>query len=498
MKRILCFLLAILVMLSLCATALAAEADTSQPTGDVSTAEPEDEPTPDSEDEPTPQPEAAVTLTIDSQHAYEGMEKAYKNGYTPTVSGKTAILVLPLTADGALKDDEVTAALNLGETTDSPFVYKNYEKTFKLEEKQIRNSKQKQTIYYIRFDLALTAQRYNGVYPVVVNLTAHDMAGNAIIQSFTTYVTIRNGKDPNAGENEPIISEPSVEKPTSSPVVLVTGYTVKPGTVVAGKDFSVDVTLFNTSRKKSVQNMVVTVSCANSGFTLKNESSTIFVDKLGKEESTTLTLSYETALNTEPGQYAIDLAMRYDDPDAQTLSSSGTINIAVRQTQRVELTMPTISKTVTAGDTIPLSFQVLNLGRSKVYNVRCDVSGFGLLPTSTAFVGDMEPGSEGNADMNLFVGTKDLSEGYTGSDLYGATEGTVILTYEDDAGKEFTQEFSFRITIQEPAVLTKEEEKAPAKPASQWWISVILVAGMLLAVLGGIAFIRWRRSHETV
>lgn len=499
MKRWLCVLLTVAMIFCMTTPVFAAESDSSEPVGDVSVTEPVTEPEMEVEKEPEPptEQETIVTLAIDSKNAYEGMKKAYQKGYSPTVSGKTAVLVLPLMANGLLQDDSVTASLDLGTTENSPFVYKNYEKTFKLTKKKVNGSKRTNSIYYIRFDLALTAQRYNGIYPVVVNLSAHDVAGNAISQSYTTYITIANGKDPNA-EGEPMPEPPAEEKPTSSPIVLVTGYSIKPATVMAGSEFSVDVTLFNTSKSKSVQNMTVNASCQSEAFTLKNDSDTIYISKVGINESKTVTLTYQTALNTEPKQYAIDLAMSYDDPNAVTLSSSGTVYVTVKQSQRVELTMPTISKELTAGDTIPLSFQVLNLGRSKVYNVRCDVEGYGLLPTSTAFIGDMEAGTEGNATLNLFVGTKDLSVGYTGTEQYGSTTGTVTLTYEDEEGKEAHEEFSFHTTIVEPVIVKREAEQPQKKPASQWWISVIMVGAVILLTLSGILVYRWRKNNERV
>lgn len=444
--------------------------------------------------------DSTVTLSIENQNAYEGMEKAYKNGYTPTVSGSTAVLVLPLTADGELKNNRLTASLELGDTASSPFVYKNYEKSFSLEKKTVNGSKTTHEIYYVRFDLSLSADRYNGVYPVVINITAQDSAGNAVSQSFTTYVTIKNGKDPNASEEVdiPEPDEPEVETPTSSPIVLVTGYVLNPGTVTAGGEFSVDVTLYNTSNIKSVQNMVVTASCESQDFTLKNDSNTFYISKLGKEDSTILTLTYKTSLNTAEGQYTINLNMSYDDPEAVTLSSSGVISVPVIQAQRVEMTMPQISGSVTAGDTLPLNFQVLNLGRSMVYNVRCEVSGYGLLPTSTAFVGDMEPGTEGNASLNLFIGTKDLSESYTGTEQYGSTTGTITLTYEDAAGEEYTKEYTFETTIEKPVVAAPEVEQTPVKRAGQWWISIAVCGAMLILVAGGAVYFRWKKAHEAV
>lgn len=448
------------------------------------------------------EPEKTALLSVDNQNIYEGMERAYKSGYTPTVTDKEAVIVLPLTAEGELKDNRLTASLDLGDVSASPFVYKNYQKDFTLEEKEINGTQQKKEVYYVRFDLALSSERSNGIYPVVIQISAADAGGAAISQSFTTYVTIANGKS-QSGEG---ISQGdgggslggTEAKPTSAPIVLVSGYTVNPGTVTAGEPFSVDVTLYNTSNKKAVQNMVVTVSMESPDFTLTNDSNTFYIARLGTEESTTLTLTYDTNLNAADGQYTISLAMSYDDLDATTLTSSGEISVSLKQKLRVELTMPAISSTVKAGDTLPLEFQFLNLGRSKVYNVRCDVSGYGLKATSTAFMGDMEPGTGGTASLNLFISSKDMSEGYTGTEKYGNTEGTVTLTYEDAAGEEYTQEYPFQTKIEEPVVPSSGDNQEEEKPAGQWWISVAVLLGILAAAVLGFFLKHRRAGHETV
>lgn len=445
------------------------------------------------------EPENAAILSVDNQNIYEGMERAYKSGYTPTVTDKEAVIVLPLTAEGELKDNRLTASLDLGDVSASPFVYKNYQKDFTLEEKEINGTKQKKEVYYVRFDLALSSERSNGIYPVVIQISAADAGGAAISQSFTTYVTIANGKSQSGEEGISQSDGGDTEaKPTSAPIVLVSGYAVNQGTVTAGEPFSVDVTLYNTSNKKAVQNMVVTVSMESLDFTLTNDSNTFYIARLGTEESATLTLTYDTNLNAADGQYTISLAMSYDDPDATTLNSSGEISVSLKQKLRVELTMPAISSTVKAGDTLPLEFQFLNLGRSKVYNVRCDVSGYGLKATSTAFMGDMEPGTGGTASLNLFISSKDMSEGYTGTEKYGNTEGTVTLTYEDAAGEEYTQEYPFQTKIEEPVAPSSGSNQEEEKPAGQWWISVAVLLGILAAAVLGFFLKHRRAGHETV
>lgn len=178
--------------------------------------------------------------------------------------------------------------------------------------------------------------------------------------------------------------------------------------------------------QKSVQNLVATVNVPSADIELKNDSNTIFVGKIGTQKTTDLTLKFHVSKSTADGNYPIEIAMSYDDPKATTFSSTGNFVVTVEQPLDVKLTMSNIEKNVTVGDTIPLTFQVLNLGRSTVYNVRCDVTGDGLSQTKTAFIGNMESGTAGEGEMNLFITTLE------GGSRYGETTGTVTLTYEDD------------------------------------------------------------------
>lgn len=439
---------------------------------------------PDTKETETDSPQApAVRLSIDNENVYEGMASAYDHGYTPTVADDQATVILPLMADGRLKEDRLTAEVDLGSTERSSFVYKNYEKSFKLTDEPVNGTSEKKSVFYIRFDLSLAKDRYNGVYPVTIHVTGKDEWNQEIDQNFTAYVTIQDGADPNAVD-EPIAEpEETPASPTSAPVVLVTGCEISPNKVEAGSAFTAVVTLKNTSTIKYVQNMVITVTEPGADFTLLDDSNTIYLEKLGSDETTELTLDFATSPNTAEGKYKIELAMSYDDPDAVTLSSAGSFDVNIIQTPDVQLTVPSLAGTVTAGDTIPLDFQVMNLGRSGVYNVRCDVSGDGLLPVNTAFIGNMEAGSEGTASLQLFIGAKTMSEGYTGTDPYGETTGTITLSYEDGAGEVYSQAFIFETTIEAPAAAVVYHDEEEERPSGQWWLAVLILGGM--AVLTG-------------
>lgn len=494
--------------------------------------------------------DTAVAVCIDNQNVYEGMESAYNKGYQPVCENGKVTLVLPLMCSGKMKQDKITASVDLGDTKDSPFVFRNYEKDFLCKPEYINGTEETKEIYLVSFTFDLSGSRINGIYPVIINASGEDENGNEIQKAFKNYVTITdgidkkeksqnddktvegsqetaaevnsndkdveivNGNDGTAGditaENDALngentendddmdgslddttkaaepwdaagLSEPaaggedgaSEETTESAPVILVEKSVVSTGTAKAGEDFDVTVTLKNTSKTKSVQNMVASITVPSADFELKNNSNTIFIDKLGAEKTTDLSLTFHVGKSTVDGNYPIEVALSYDDSKANTLSSAGTFVVTVEQPLNVKLTMPAIAADLTAGDTVPLSFQVMNLGRSTVYNVRCDVTGDGLVQTKTAFVGNMESGNDGEGDSNIFVSPME------GENQYGKTTGTVTLTYEDAFGNEHSQEFTFDTSISKKQD-DSSKDGGTEKRAMQWWVSIAVISAIIV------------------
>ncbi len=435
--------------------------------------------------------ETAVRLTIDNAHVYSGMDKAYQDGYTPTVENGVAKIVLPLLANGELSGSKITVTPGLGDTSSSPFVFKNYEKTVPLQDNPVGDGTTTVSSYLVVLELALSANRVNGVYPVMVGIQAQSGTGSAISASFTCYVTICDGKDPNADSSAE--SSPAAQ---SQPKVIVSGYNVSASPVEAGSEFSVAVTLRNTSEKRSVKNMTVTVTCESMNFVLLNESNVFYIKSLGKGETEEIELRYRTDLETPPQRYVISIAMEYDNSDAQTLASSGTVLVEVAQPLRVELQTPKVAEQVNAGDTMSLSFQVMNLGRCAIYNVRVELEAPGMIPTSTAFIGNMEAGTSATSEMDVFIGTRNMTGSGDGEEKYGPSSGNFILTYEDEKGAEYTQEAEFYTTIEEPVIAASSNtEPEETEKASQWWISV-LIGGLAVASLTVFVVIRGKRKGK--
>ena len=445
--------------------------------------------------------EASVSLALDNENVYEGMDKAYKDGYLPIVENGVLTLVIPLIADGELKDDKIVVTPNLGDPNSSPFEYKNYQKTFYLSSNQVNRRDDAETVEYVEsylvcFDFSLKADRNNGTYSILLSVQARGENGALVQQSFTCYVTITDGVVTDASTAAPVAVSSGfaggteTKTPESQPKVLIKNYSVSDSPVTAGDEVTVVATLWNTSETRSIQNMVVTVSCDSSNFVLKNESSTFYIGDLEAGGSTDIEIKYSTDLETPAQRYSIRLAMEYDNSDAVTLSSSGAVMVEVAQAIKVELSPYRMASEVNSGEMIQMAFQVMNLGRGPVYNVRLELDVPGLNPVGTAFIGNMEAGTSADTSLNVFVSMKDEEE------RYGFTSGILRLIYEDVSGQEYVQETSIATTIKElviSAVADDGEELETAERASQWWISLV-IGGAVIVGLTAVAL--WQKRAK--
>lgn len=432
-----------------------------------------------------------TVLEIDSSHIYSGMDMAYEDGYLPRISGGVMKIVLPLKCSGALWDDKLDTSISLDTSTSSPFVVENFRKTFYLESVTPKNNSESQEIYLVTYDIQLSDERRNGTYPVAISTAGFDASGNAVNTTFTLYITITDGKIEK-------IAQPVVDTPTAEPVVYISKTVLEPETAQAGDSFTMTVTLKNSITTKSIRNMLVTVDTGNVLIDLEEDSNIFPIEKIDRGGEVELTLHFSTEPAIPSGKYPISFSFKYDSSKTLNLSSNGSTVVEIQQPANMELVMPRFSDSVSVGETVPVSFQVMNMGRSSMYNVRCTVSGYGLVPSNTGYIGTMEAGTSKTTKVELYIIALNASAGNENGPQYGNTTGTVTLIYEDETGQEYSQEATFDTTVNRPVVQlpqnNTEEEKAEQR-VSSWWVSVSILGGVILAAVGTILFIREKKRR---
>lgn len=436
-------------------------------------------------------PEIPTVLEIDSSHIYSGMDTAYEDGYLPRIEDGIMHIVLPLRCSGALWDNKLDAAVSLDSSASSPFVVENLQKTFYLESIIPENRTEPRDIYLVSFDILLAEGRRNGTYPVTINASGFDYKGSPIKTAFTLYITITDGK-----VDKPVV--PQVDTPTAEPVVYISKTVIEPEAIQAGESFTMTVTLKNSITTKFVRNMLVTVDTGNVQIDLEEDSNIFSVDRIDAGGAVELTVHFSTDTSLPSGKYPITFSFKYDSSKTLNLSSTGASVVEIKQPANMELVMQRFSTSVSAGETVPMSFQVMNMGRSAMYNVRCVVSGYGFAPSNTGYIGTMVAGTSANTKVDLYIIPLNASEGNENGPQYGQTTGTVTLIYEDEAGQEYRQETTFDTMVNRPVVELPEnntEDEEEERRVGSWWISISILGLLILAAVG-LLFLKARKERR--
>lgn len=144
MKRLICFLLTLLLVLSLSVTAFAAE------------------------------------FEIDQHATIDGMTRSWYQGYEPTISYHTMTLCLPIRAESY--EGDITVSIALDDT--NVFLLTS-------EPKEVTVSP-KDGIYPVKLSLALERYRQNGDFPATITIKGTDGAGKEIVETIPYVIRIRD------------------------------------------------------------------------------------------------------------------------------------------------------------------------------------------------------------------------------------------------------------------------------------------------------------------
>ena len=423
--------------------------------------------TPNPTPEPTPQPTPVVEqLIIDSWSLYDGMDKTYQQGYVPRIVNGCCYIIFPLI--GETYDGKVTVTADLGATADSPFVFGNYSQTAAGWGR-----------YVFMLEIPLVKGRINGSYPVTLRADYLDVLGQQKQQSFTLYVTVTDGKNPPDPNDVP---KQEVEKPE----LFISACEITPDTVGGDGEFSVNVKIDNIGsiRARSVR---LTYGSEAEGILPYDTNNAILLDNIASGEGAEAAFKMRTTKDVIAGSRAFFITLDYVDLYGGVYTA--TRQFLVNVTQPAEMTYDSISlpKSVTAGETFTLPANVFNIGKSPLRNVTVNLTGAGLFPTSSVFLGDIQPGQAGYGEMKVFVGMLSMTEGYTES--YGKTSAVYTVTYMDDAGEVHTAEQQLSTEIKQPILDgEKQAEEEQKRAMSQWWISA-LAAFAVIAIIVAITVV---------
>lgn len=269
----------------------------------------------------------------------------------------------------------------------------------------------------------------------------------------------------------------SGETPTFAPKMIVQSCETSKDAILAGDEIDLDIILLNTSKTEKVRNMTVTVSEESEYLSLLSDTDTVYVDSVLAGKTCVASYTCKIQAAAPGGQYELSVAMDYADARGNAQSTVGKVRMTVGQPVRIQFDPLILDSEVQVADVVTAELQAMNLGRTKVHNVRAVIEADGLMPEGTLFIGDMEPGTTASGSVNVSV--TGLSKGPA---LYGESKGTVTMFYEDEEGNGYEETMNFVTSIQSPFSDTPQE--ADDEPG-QWWVIMAVIGSLLVLMLAG-------------
>ena len=395
-----------------------------------------------------------VTFTIDERNLYDGMEKTYAQGYSPTVNNGIVTIVLPLLASGEIAGESIIAKPKLDGISDSPFIFGNYQKTVMLTAHTVNGGTGSVNCYYVRFDLSLSSDRKNGIYAVPISIAGRDSNGIDFLQDFTASVTISDGKsDPTATAVQAVTYGNGSSGPTASkPVLTVTECILSGESVECGETFRADLTGKNEG-KRTAHNVKVTIVSDDENIVLSNSYSAEYLRSLPANEDAPFSFEMNVYPLASDGLHKMTVTLAYERTDNIAYADTAIFYINVIQPivfVHDEIFLPD-KAAVDESFTIPLA--CYNPGKATICNVQYKLEVPGLL-AGACYLGNLQP--QAAANQNMSVRTTTISE----ETPYGITQGKCTISYESQNGEKLQEVVALSIEIAEP-ILTAPESENP-------------------------------------
>ena len=310
------------------------------------------------------------------------------------------------------------------------------------------------------FKLKAAPDAESGLISATVSGEYESKSGQSF--SFSSNITLETEKKAAAVKTET----------DSSPKLMVTAYQTEKGYLSPEGKTTLSVTVSNMSKTAAVRNIKLTLS---------DESGEIRPEGLGTAYIETLTAgkSYEWKQNivvsntAAVGTHRLTVTAEYEDKNGASFSASDTLNVDVRQIAKLDFDGAKLSVKSYQGETQSVTLNLMNTGKSTLYNCKIDFAVKGLDSGGSVFVGEIAPGENKSGTGNLRVS----------QDLLGKTEGEIIITCEDSFGESYEKTAKVSTVIEKKPEKTEDEETGEKKKNNLWWL--FLLIGVLVGGSSG-------------
>lgn len=250
----------------------------------------------------------------------------------------------------------------------------------------------------------------------------------------------------------------------SAPRLMVTEYALSEESLSPEKTAVLKVTFKNYSSKKAIYNIKLSLADP-SGEIITTGMPTKYVNAVYAGSTYVWEIELKAVNTASIGQHDLQITAEYEDKNYSSYSSSDILRIDVRQSVKLSYSGAVLPKKVIQGDTQTVTVDLMNTGKSRIYNCTLDFNIEGMQSGGSVFVGNIEPATNAQGSANLRVD----------SNILGEVTGKITISYEDDYGKVYKETVEVSTVIEEKVEQISEltnkedEDKNPL-----WWLFILI------------------------
>jgi len=344
----------------------------------------------------------------------------------------------------------------------------------------------------VSFTFAATSNAATRNYPIGITIEYFDGEVNepdAERISFSHYfgVNISNPDDDDDDQR-------------NMPRIIISDYSSNPMIVTAGEMFDLNMTFFNTHSNRTISNIRITLTAQERDqerganiFSPVNASNTLFVASIPPGGTVSRAIRFFTVPDAQPQNYTIAVNFEYEDDQGNPLSSTELIGINVSQPPRLETSRIEIPPMGTVGQPVFVDFELYNVGRVSINNLRVTVDGdFRIDGNASTWFGNFDQGDFERFSTIFFPNSP------------GMLTGIITIEYESATGDRYSIPHEFTMEIMDMPMVDfpddgwgfDEREMEGGGGGNTWIFIAAGIAAVAVVGVAGVIFIIRKRKKE--
>lgn len=277
-------------------------------------------------------------------------------------------------------------------------------------------------------------------------------------------------------------SNPSVK---NKPKLIIDNYSLQPKMVEAGKEFTLNMSFYNTNATYSVRNIKISLNNETGGsgtngqnvggsvFIPVGSSNTFYISSIAPGKTASKSIKMSVVPNAQAQNYVITANFEYEDKNGNEFTANEIIGIPVVQQAKVSFGEITTNPGM-AGEPATVDMDFFNTGKDTLTNFMISVQGdgFSLDNGGNYFVGNFAPGASDHFSSTI-IPTES-----------GTVKGKLVITYEDSTGETHTEEKDFSLEAQQmDEGTTVPDEEMDQGSGSMGALPFILGGLLIIAII---------------